>query len=272
MFCVIQEVRLKRPNKYGAYKEIRVYQNQWALDGKPKSWSWEYTGERFDRPHMEAYKISLHQSYRVDGKVQKKQYSVATLGYYDVVDSCLYDCISRKLETISAETEIAFDALYNLVEEKLTPIMDRIEAEFQESEEYKTHKEHEEILEAYRATKTSFGKRYGVDAHEYDYCFDIFGNLKNKEYIEQLTRNRQREQESQRSYQGYQSSNYGGYGGYSSSYCAATSSTYSDDEKEMLKQFYRVLAKQFHPDINHDRDTTEQMKFLNKLAKEWNLK
>ncbi len=272
MFCVIQEVNLKRPNKYGAHKEIRVYQNLWALDGKPKSWSWEYTGERFERPHMEAYKISLHQSYRKDGKVKKTQYSVATLDYYSVVDNCLYDCISRKLETISAETGITFDTLYGLVEEKLTPLMDRIKAEFGESEEYKTQKKHEAILEAYRAAKTAFGEKYGVDAHEYDYCFDIYGNLKNKEYLEQLTRNQQRQQGSQRSYRGYHSSNYGSSGGYSSGYHVSASSTYTDEEKKMLKQFYRALSKKYHPDLNHDQDTTEHMKLLNKLAEEWNLK
>ncbi len=79
MFCVIQEVRRKKPDPYGEYKEIEVYKNSWTVEGKPPTWSWRYTGGRYERPHLEAYKITLHQSYREDGKVKKRQYSVCTM-------------------------------------------------------------------------------------------------------------------------------------------------------------------------------------------------
>ncbi len=272
MFCVVQEVKLKRQNKYGAHKKIEVYQNQWRLDEKPYSWSWQYGDERFERPHMEAYKISIHHSFREDGKPKKKQYSVATISYYEFLDYCLYDCVSSKLENIAAETGVKFDVLYDIVEKKLAPLANRISAEFRESEEYKTQKIHEDILETYRKAKKAFGEKYGVDDVEYDRCFDVYGNLRNREYFEQLTRNQRRQQGYQRSYQEYHSSNYGSGGGNSSSYRSAVFSTYTDEERKMLKQFYRALTKQFHPDLNHDMDTTEHMKFLNKLAEEWGLK
>jgi len=272
LFCVVQEVALKRPNKYGACKKIEVHQNQWRLDNKPYTWGWRYSSERFERPHMEAYKISLHHSFREDGKAKKKQYSVATISYYGFLDYGLYDCVDSKLESIAAETGIEFNVLYDIVEKKLAPLIDRISSEFKESEEYKTKKKHEEILEAYRKAKGAFAKKYGVDDVEYDRCYDIYGNLRNKEYLEQLTRNQQRQQEYQRSYREYYFGNYRSSGGRSSSYCSTVSSTYTDKEKKMLKQFYRALTKQFHPDINHDRDTTEHMKLLNKLAEEWGLK
>ena len=58
MYCVIQEVRRKKPDPYGEYKEIEAYQDSWTIDGKPPAWSWRYTGGRFERPHLEAYKIT----------------------------------------------------------------------------------------------------------------------------------------------------------------------------------------------------------------------
>ena len=33
-------------------------------ESKPFTWAWMYSEERFERPHLEAYKITLHQSYR----------------------------------------------------------------------------------------------------------------------------------------------------------------------------------------------------------------
>lgn len=272
MFCVVQETRLKRPNKCGAYKELRAYQNQWTVGDKPKSWGWEYAGERFERPHMEAYKISLHQSFRENGVPRKKQFSVATIGYYGLIDFGLYDHVSGKLEEIAKKTGIAFEALYGLVEEKLTPLADKIMLEFRETEEYEVQKRHEAILESYRTAKTAFGKRYGVDSHEYDYCFDIFGDLKNREYFEQLAKSQHQRQEYQRSYCGGNSSNHSGRSNsYNGSYRAASSGTYTDDERAMLKQFYRALSRQFHPDMTGGK-TEAEMKLLNRLAEDWHLK
>ena len=87
MYCVIQQVMRKKPNPYGEYKELRAYQNQWRLDeSKPFTWAWERTGGRFERPHMEAYKITLRQSYREGSAVRKRQHSICTMSYYDIVE------------------------------------------------------------------------------------------------------------------------------------------------------------------------------------------
>lgn len=50
-----------------------------------------------------------------------------------------------------------------------------------------------------------------------------------------------------------------------------TMRTISDDDKEMLKQFYSTLSKKFHPDVNPGEDTSKQMQLLNQLKKEWGL-
>lgn len=63
MYCVIQKTVRKKPNRYGEHLGIIAYQNQWRLDeSKPFTWGWKYSEERFERPHHEAYKITLHQS------------------------------------------------------------------------------------------------------------------------------------------------------------------------------------------------------------------
>ena len=92
MFCVIQQVQLKNPNQYGAYRELVAARDGWTVNGKPPLWRYRYEGGRFDRPHLEAYKISIHQSYREGGKVRKRQYSIRTMSYYDIVEYSLFDC------------------------------------------------------------------------------------------------------------------------------------------------------------------------------------
>ena len=46
---------------------------------------------------------------------------------------------------------------------------------------------------------------------------------------------------------------------------------YKEEDKAVLKQFYRELSKKFHPDANPDIDTSQQMQLLNQLKQEWGL-
>ena len=45
--------------------------------------------------------------------------------------------------------------------------------------------------------------------------------------------------------------------------------TNHEDNKAMLKKFYRTLSKAYHPDSNPDKDTSEEMKLLNQLKSDW---
>ena len=135
MFCVIQQVQLKNPNQYGAYRELVAARDGWTVNGKPPLWRYRYEGGRFDRPHLEAYKISIHQSYREGGKVRKRQYSIRTMSYYDIVEYSLFDCADGAIGTVSKQLGIDPPALYALIESKLTPLRERLEADFHQSEE-----------------------------------------------------------------------------------------------------------------------------------------
>ena len=86
MFCVIQEIATKTVPA-GEPKGIEVYESRWTSDGK-EFCSYEYrdSAERFERPIRKSYRISIHESYRENGKVKKKQTVICTVGYYDIVD------------------------------------------------------------------------------------------------------------------------------------------------------------------------------------------
>ena len=140
------------------------------------------------------------------------------------------------------------------------------------TEEYKTHEEHEKITTLYAARKVEFNAKYNLSGNEYDKCYDVFGVLQKPEYLKKIEAEheaRQRyEQESRRYYEEY-------YNNYnqdsSSSYGGSISNTYKEEDKAVLKQFYRELSKKFHPDANPDTDTSQQMQLLNQLKQEWGL-
>jgi len=253
----------KKPNLCGEYKEIQVYQNQWRIDDRPFTWAWERTGGRFERPHLEAYKITIHQSYREGGKVKKRQYTVCTMSYYDICESWWGDCIIGGEKALADRLGIEVSDLYELIDSKLDPLQKRLEAEFHQSPEYIAKQEHERIIEAYRTVKSQFCNKYGVEDSDYDRCYDVFGTLRNKEYLEQIKaqhRARRRYQESRRStYEQYTS------GGYS----IQSNGNYSESEKAILKKFYKSLSKLYHPDLNPGTDTTEEMQILNRLKETW---
>lgn len=275
MYCVIQEVERKRKNQNGYSKELKSEYMQMSINGQDESHYWHhYSEERFERDIKKAYRITIHESYRENGKVKKKQFGICTVDYYDLATDwfCLYDLGNSKIETAAKELNCSEEELYTLIEKKLEPIQERIIEEFKQTEEYKTHEEHEKITTLYAARKVEFNAKYNLSGNEYDKCYDVFGVLQKPEYLKKIEADheaRQRyEQESRRYYEEY-------YNNYnqdsSSSYGGSISNTYKEEDKAVLKQFYRELSKKFHPDANPDTDTSQQMQLLNQLKQEWGL-
>ncbi len=275
MYCVIQEVERKRKNQNGYSKELKSEYMQMSINGQDESHYWHhYSEERFERDIKKAYRITIHESYRENGKVKKKQSGICTVDYYDLATDwfCLYDWGNSKIETAAKELNCSEEEIYSLIEKKLEPIQERIIEEFQQTEEYKTHEGHEKITTLHAARKVEFNAKYNLSGNEYDKCYDVFGVLQNPEYLKKIEKDyeaRQRyEQESRRYYEEY-------YNNYnqdsSSSYGGSISNTYKEEDKAVLKQFYRELSKKFHPDANPDTDTSQQMQLLNQLKQEWGL-
>lgn len=269
MYCVIQQVMKKKPNPYGEYQELEAYQNEWRIagDDRPLTWSYRHTGGRFERPHLEAYKISVHHSYREGGVVKKRQYAICTMSYYDIVEWSLYDCADRRIQATAARLGMDPAELYELIETKLEPLRERLEAEFHQSPEYIIKMEHERIIADHLTAQNKFCSKFGVDKDDYDRCYDVFGVLRNTEYLEQIKAQHKARKESERRYRKTWQSTYEQYS--SGSYSIPSVSTYGESERALLKKFYRSLSKTYHPDLNPDEDTTEAMKLLNKLKEQW---
>jgi len=227
-----------------------------------------YSDERFERP-MPIRLVFIH-SYREQGKVKKKQWVICTMGYYDFIDSWYGDYyVHSKLATQLDEMGIDENTFHKMINAKLEPLIEKIEQEFQQTEEYKVKKEQEAILAAHRTAEAAFNKEYGQG--EYEYCYDVFGTLRNSVYLEELKFKKKMEEEyARRSYEESFKRNYSNYSGNgSSSYYTISQSNYTDDEKKVLHEIYRMASKKFHPDVSGDDGS--KMKFLTKLKDQWDL-
>ena len=266
MYCVIQEIELKKQNTYGEYKGLEVYKTTWVTNGVEGGiYGYHYTGDRFERPIKKAYKISVHHSYREDGKVKEKQWTLGTMGYYDIATGCCYIGDFCNLEKKAATIGIIEDELFRIVSVKIDSLLIQIKNEYQHTEEFKTKQKHKKIIDKYLKDKIEFEEIYG--ANTYDYYYDVFGVLREKEKFEAFKRQYEAAQEQKRSYyENFQSS----YSNFDfSSYFKNNQSNYTDKEKEYLKKIYRSAAKALHPDIV--KDDGAGMQFLNKLKESWGI-
>lgn len=277
MFCVVQKIQTHKPSM-GEPKRIEVYKSEWSVNGVSYcSYGWRYSDERFERPLKPSYCISIHQSYRENGKVKKKQFVICTARYCDIAENyfTIYDSwYEKKISAIAEELSVEVDEIYRILDAKISPLEKKIQDEYRATEEYKTYIKNQKILDEYRRRKAKFAEKYEVDQDEYDKCYDVFGELRNKDYLDKVKREykqRKEYEEKSRSYQKNFYDNYfkGAFGGGNSSYQDFTRSNYTDSDKETLKRFYRVLSKKFHPDANPDTDTSKEMQLLNQLKAEW---
>lgn len=276
MFCVIQEITTKKASK-GNSKRIEVHELHCTFDGIDRcEYKWHYSDEQFERPIKPSYRISIHKSYRENGKVRKKQTVICTINYYEVVDwgdwpgDYAIGGLELKAEILGMKESELADLIYT----KWQAIVDRIWEEYKQTEEYAAKQENDRIIREHNERVKAFTEKYEVDRDEYACCYDVFGKLRNPEYLEKIKADYEMRKEYERKSREYRSSyyekysgNYGGYGG--GSYCGEISGNYNESDKAMLKKFYRTLSKAFHPDSNPDQDTSEEMKVLNRLKSDW---
>ena len=199
--------------------------------------------------------------------VRKCQYPIRTMGYYDIVEYSLYDCADSSIQATAEKLGLDPAEVYELIESKLEPLRERLEAEFHQSPEYIAKQEHDRIIADHMTAQSKFCRKYDVDKSDYDRCYDVFGVLRNKEYLEQIKAAHKKQ-----TYSSYQKTWRSTYERYTSgSYSISSTSTYADSERAMLKEFYRALSKKYHPDLNPDKDTTAAMQLLNKLKDQWGI-
>lgn len=277
MFCVIQKIQRKRNNPYGAYRSIEVYESyKTTVDGIDRTkYAYRYSGGRFERPIRDAYKIMIHESYRGQGgKVRKRQWVICTMDFYSLIDSWPGDHItSQSLDKKVAEMGIPEDIVWKLINDKLDPIVAEAKKAFKKTDEYKVNQKHQKIINKHIKELRHFDTIYGDGS--YERCYDVFGELRDPDYLQHLKTKREQERE-RSSYRDYSGSTYGSnfnwddfYKQFSGSYSVSVGSTYTDDEKQRLKKIFRSLCKTFHPDIT--KDDGETMKLINKLKEGWGI-
>ena len=119
MYVVVQTIQRKKPNKGGEYREYEVssmsIQFQDSTAKTHHSYYPRYEAGRFDRPHLESYKISIHESRRENGKVVKKQCVVGTIDYYSLVEWGLFDYIDRGISHAVDVFGVDYETLYRMV-------------------------------------------------------------------------------------------------------------------------------------------------------------
>lgn len=269
MYCVIQEIETRKKSR-GNPKELKTYETTFTVNGEAgRTYGYRYGDDLFERPVNKAYRITVHESRRVNGKVMKKQVYICTIGYYDIVDWGGYipDYMTKeRKEKVLDSLGIDEDTLLDMVNAKFQPIIDRAQAEYALTEEYKTVEKHRRLINAYQEAMDEFAEKYQVDRNEYKRCYDVFGVLRNEEYLNKIKKEYRARQKYERESRSYYENFYSNYTDGSSAY---TGSCHSEGDKAILKQFYRELSKRFHPDTNPDIDTSEQMKVLNQLKSEW---
>lgn len=271
MYCYIQEIQMKSSNSVGEGKELCVTETNWSMNGIAyTSYGYTYSDDKFERTVNTAYKISIHgKSYRNDkGQVRKKQYYLATIKYYDLIDYGWCGCIIENMvDDIATEMEIESELVWDEITKKLDALNEKINAEFELTDEYKAKTKHDAIIAKYQESKIAFAKKYEVDKREYDRCYDVFGELRNKEYLTKIKREykaRKEYEEKSRSYQQDYYSNYNKYSGNTGT--SVNSGLDIEKNKVYYKKFYRVLAQKFHPDVTGENET---MKIINELKEEW---
>lgn len=277
MYCVIQEIEIKKLHR-GEPKQIEVYENTWTINGvQGSTYGYRNSDDCFDRQIRKAYRISIHESYREGRRVRKKQTVICTIGYYEIIDwgSWIGDYIigskwKDKVEVLGLPEEELVDLIYK----KFQPIINQVEAEFQQTEEYKAREEHRRILKEHQQRVDEFTEKYDTSRNEYDHCYDVFGKLRNPEQFKKVEADYKARQEyewrSQKQSRSYYENFYSNYSGRGSGGLSPAAG-HGEGEKTMLKQFYRTLSKTYHPDSNPGKDTSEEMKLLNQLKADWGL-
>ena len=76
--------------------------------------------------------------------------------------------------------------VYDTIEAKTIPLAERIQAEFALTEEYRAVLEQKENIAKYKEEKAAFSQKYSCDDKLYDFCYNVFGELMNPGYLEEI--------------------------------------------------------------------------------------
>lgn len=310
MYCtIIEKKMLKQPYKSGVYKKLT-----WKPYGDdPLRGYWDGEDE-IEREPREKWNIILNESYRVNGKVKKKQYHIATITYWNIIDGWYSEIIYEGMEAYikglimdklgitkkQLEEErkspgferplknkineaynalevdylkAEYDKLESLIYDKFQPIIDRVKAEYEQSEEYYYKCQNERLKKAkeaeikakeeeikreqeYQSKKYQYDSMYGQGYYDAHYNKDGSPKFNSEEAKAWDEAHKDSKEQQYRRYYDYSSFNWGNTG-----FSAALN--LSDSEKEiaaeLIKAGYRTLAMKYHPDKGGDEEVFKQV-------------
>lgn len=218
--------------------------------------TYSYSEDCFEREPKWIYTITLLESSRDANKVKTKQATVCSVNYYDVAEDAIeekiyFDMLEKLDEAILKikGEQLSEDELEELQDEfaAKTNFIDDIYEEFKQTEEYKVHKKHYDILRKYQKRKEKFLEENDCFDTEYDVCYDIYGNLTNKNYLYKIQNRKKKIKE-----------------------IYNVNTSFDDDDKILLKKMYRTLCKAYHPD-NCSIDCIQEMQLINRLKEQWGI-
>ena len=193
MFCAVQELATKKENKNGYPKRLEAYPETKIVDGKEEIlWRYRYSTECFARPIKKAYKFTIHESYREDGKVKARQAVIATHNYYDFVGG--YNVPWDKIDEVARKFNVKSMDIVNLYAEKANSLRAEIEEEFQQTEEYKVHHQHELLIKDFdKKCEEHLKKYYKLYRNKSEFIsymniYDVFGTVRNPEALKSVQR------------------------------------------------------------------------------------
>lgn len=274
MYVSVQKI-FGKSKVYGYPKDVVTTQTDL---GTTTRYGWEYSEEKFERENY-SYKITVKESFRQNGRVKQKQVVMGTFHWFDFIDHYVYpdDWFYVKLEEIFPNrTQDQINTVCDVIDKKVS-IIEREECDkWHGSKEYKVHNKHLNMIRKYESKKVVFDELYGEDIFEQIY--DIHLKVMNQDLYEELPKIRaekkktdeEKREYERRSREERQKQWDDFYKKYTSgSYSIGSDSNYTDNEREYLKRFYRVLATKFHPDVLEGDN--EPMQFLNKLKEQWGI-
>lgn len=263
MFVYIQEVKTKTPSK-GSRKGIEVIRKERVIKGIERVvYGFEDSKERFERPLKPKYKVMVAHSYREDGKVKKLTVSLGQFSYYDLLDGERFECwgVENKLK----EKGIPYsDDVESIVYEKVRAIEEKILEELRMTDEYQTYKKLSLIESNYYEARFKFRDQYGEDL--YDCFYDIYGEIREFDLLQEYKKEFQKRKEEQEAYE--RRSREESFERWFNSYTSASNSpsNFSNEELEVVRQIisagFKKVATKYHPDRG---GTDEQMKMLNNI-------
>ena len=263
MQCKIEEIKRDQVYSVGAPKKIEVGSYEWTNHGESgRTYTYRMSEERFKRENTKAYRILL--------EVEGETHLVATIGYYDLVDYTIEDCIGdRLIEHVATKTGMPYEDIWTILLEKLQPLQQAIQQEFSQTEEAKTSKRNQEIIKEYKEKKRKFCMELGIDGAKYDRCYNVFGELMDGAYLSKLHEQVAQRQKFSANSKRKHKDKWRNFSGFADAFSGQSS--FNEEEQEMLTRFYKTLAKKFHPDANPGVDTSKEMQLLNQLKKNWGI-